>query len=56
MPVHLLVVQPDEAKNLGLGETRLGESNLRPAVRLLGAPDRSRSRSTNTAPGKCPAR
>jgi len=37
MPVHLLVVQPEEAKGLGLGEARLGESNLRPAARILGA-------------------
>ena len=37
VPVHLLVVQPDAAKDLGLGEARLGESNLRPAARILGA-------------------
>jgi hypothetical protein len=36
MPVHLLVVQPDEASDLGLGQARLGERNLRPAVRILG--------------------
>jgi hypothetical protein len=34
MPVHLLVVQPDAAKELGLAEARLGESNLRPAARI----------------------
>ena len=37
MPVHLLVVQPEAAKDLGLGEARLGERNLRPAARILGA-------------------
>lgn len=37
MPAHLLVVQPDAAKDLGLGEARLGESNIRPAARILGA-------------------
>ena len=37
MPVHLLVVQPDAARALGLGEARLGESNIRPAARILGA-------------------
>src|SRR5215469_3120575 len=37
MPVHLLVVQPNAARDLGLGEARLGESNLRPAARILGA-------------------
>ena len=36
-PVHLLVVQPDAAKDLGLGEARLGERNLRPAARILSA-------------------
>jgi hypothetical protein len=36
-PVHLLVIQPDAAKDLGLGEARLGERNLRPAARILGA-------------------
>jgi hypothetical protein len=36
-PVHLLVVQPDAARDLGLGEARLGERNLRPAARILGA-------------------
>ena len=37
MPVHLLVVQPDAARDLGLGEARLGESSIRPAARILGA-------------------
>src|SRR5262247_382920 len=37
MPVHLLVVQPDAANDLGLGEARLGERNLRPAARILDA-------------------
>ena len=37
MPVHLLVAQPDAAGDLGLGEARLGERNLRPAARILGA-------------------
>ena len=32
MPVHLLVVQPDAARELGLAEARLSESNLRPAA------------------------
>jgi hypothetical protein len=36
-PAHLLVIQPEEAKNLGVGEGRLGESNLRPAGRILDA-------------------
>ncbi len=37
MPVHLLILQPDAAKDLGLEEARLGERNLRPATRILGA-------------------
>ncbi|HEY7431624.1 MAG TPA: transglutaminase-like domain-containing protein [Streptosporangiaceae bacterium] len=37
LPVHLLVVQPDAARELGLEETRLSESSLRPAARILGA-------------------
>jgi hypothetical protein len=37
MPVHLLVVQPDAARDLGLAEARLGERNLCPAARILGA-------------------
>jgi transglutaminase superfamily protein len=37
LPVHLLVIQPDQAEDLGLGEGRLGESNIRPAARILGA-------------------
>ena len=36
-PVSLLVVQPDAARDLGLGEARQGERNLRPAARILGA-------------------
>jgi len=36
MPVHLLVVQPDAARELGLAEARLSECNLRPAARILG--------------------
>ena len=36
MPVHLLVVQPDAARDLGLAEARLGERNLRPAAQILG--------------------
>ncbi len=37
MPLHLLVVQPDASKDLGLRNARLGESSLRPAGRILGA-------------------
>jgi hypothetical protein len=37
MPVHLLVIQPHEAKDLGVGQDRLAESNLRPAARILDA-------------------
>jgi hypothetical protein len=37
MPVHLLVIQPHMAKDLGLGEGRLAERNLRPASRILDA-------------------
>jgi hypothetical protein len=37
MPAHLLVIQPRMAKDLGLGEDRLAESNLRPAARILDA-------------------
>jgi hypothetical protein len=37
MPVHLLVIQPDAAREAGLGEGRLGESSIRPAARILGA-------------------
>jgi Transglutaminase-like superfamily len=37
MPAHLLVIQPRVAKDLGLGEDRLAESNLRPAARILDA-------------------
>lgn len=36
-PVHLLVIQPHAARDLGAGEARLGESNLRPAARILDA-------------------
>jgi hypothetical protein len=36
-PAHLLVIQPHEAGELGLPEARLGERNLRPAARILGA-------------------
>jgi hypothetical protein len=36
-PAHLLVIQPREAEELGLPEDRLGERNLRPAARILGA-------------------
>jgi hypothetical protein len=34
-PVHELVVQPDEARGLGLGEERFAENQVRPAARLL---------------------
>ncbi len=37
MPAHLLVIQPRDAKDLGVGEARLGESNIRPAALILGA-------------------
>jgi Transglutaminase-like superfamily len=37
MPVHQLVVQPHTAQELGVAEARLGESNLRPAARILAA-------------------
>lgn len=37
MPAHLLVIQPAAARDLGLGEGRLAESNLRPAARILDA-------------------
>lgn len=37
MPVHLLVVEPDAARDLGLAEARLEERSLRPAARILGA-------------------
>ena len=33
--VHELVVQPDEARGLGLGEERFAENQVRPAARLL---------------------
>jgi Transglutaminase-like superfamily len=36
-PAHLLVIQPRDAKDLGVAEDRLGESNLRPATRILDA-------------------
>ena len=34
-PVHLLVVQPDEARQLGLSEQRLATNNVRPAATLI---------------------
>jgi hypothetical protein len=37
LPVHLLVIQPHAAKDLGLAEARLAESNLRPAAAILDA-------------------
>ncbi len=37
MPVHLLVVQPYATNDLGLGEARLAERNLRPAALILDA-------------------
>jgi transglutaminase superfamily protein len=36
-PAHLLVIQPDMAKDVGVGEDRLAEANLRPAARILDA-------------------
>jgi Transglutaminase-like superfamily len=34
-PVHQLVVQPDDARTLGLAEDRFAENQVRPAARLL---------------------
>lgn len=34
---RLLVIQPGEAKNLGVGKARLDESNIRPAAGILRA-------------------
>lgn len=36
-PVHSLVVQPDEARQLGLPEQRLASNNVRPAAALIQA-------------------
>lgn len=36
-PAHLLVIQPHVAKDLGVGDDRLAEANLRPAARILDA-------------------
>lgn len=34
-PVHALVIQPDQARKLGLPEARFSENQVRPAARLL---------------------
>jgi hypothetical protein len=34
-PVHDLVIQPDQARTLGLPEERFAENQIRPAARLL---------------------